>query len=71
MNESKHAQRVVEHFKGLLGEETCQSIDTETFDKLELMIESAIDASVLEAVNTAKGIANRAAHDISHIIEKI
>jgi len=70
MNESQHAERIVDHFKSLLGEDALKHIDNKVFAQLQLRIESAIDVSVLEAVNQAKNIAAGAARDISHIIEK-
>lgn len=71
MNEAKHSKKVVKHFKSLLSEELVSQIDEDHFAQLELMIESAIDASMLETINRAKSISAKATEDISHILEKI
>lgn len=71
MNETKHAAKVVEHFKSLLDEGTIAKIGEEHFNQLQLMIESAIDASTIEILQQAREIAGEAASRIDHLIEKI
>ncbi len=50
MNEFTHAQKVVEQFKTLLSREEIQGLEEEHMDELTLLIEAAIDAAVLEAL---------------------
>ncbi|MGV6859742.1 MAG: hypothetical protein ACWA5X_12330 [bacterium] len=45
----EHANKIVEQFQGLLGQEALACISDEHFKELSLLIESAIDASVLDA----------------------
>ncbi len=70
MNESKHAAQIVRRFRQQIGEECCQTIGNEQLAALELMIESAIDASVLEAIRHASEISAKASQDILHIAER-
>ncbi len=70
MNEARHARRIVQRFREQIGEETCRAIGEENLRALELMIESAIDASTLEAIRSASEISSQAAKDILRIIER-
>ena len=47
--ELKHAEKIVAHFKERLDEKAVKQIGAEHFDELSLMIEAAINASVLTA----------------------
>ncbi len=53
--ESKHAERVVARFREMLGEECRSHFSDEHFDELALLVESAIDAAVLEAKERVLG----------------
>lgn len=46
--QTKHAEQVVEHFKELLSESGRQHVGEKHFEQLALLVESAIDAAVLE-----------------------
>jgi len=48
MDESKHAQRVVENFKALLSPKAHEHVGKDHLEQLGLMIEAAIDASAIE-----------------------
>lgn len=69
MEIEKHAASVVKRFKEMLSEEQIESIGTEHFDELEVLIEAAIGSSeakalldAVEQVETlAKSIAQHAA----------
>ncbi len=50
---AKHANQVVEHFKQALPDSTRKHIGAKHFDELALMIESALSATVLEALEQA------------------
>lgn len=68
--ELKHAEKIVEHFKQVLEEEEVSQIGDEHFDQLALMIEAAINASVLatqektadQMIKLAEKIRSRAEH---------
>lgn len=47
MDESKHAEKVIEGFSALLSEEAKAHISEEHLQELALMVEAAIDASVI------------------------
>jgi len=50
MNEFSHARKVVDQFKQLLSSQEIQCLEDEHFDELVLLIEAAIDAAVLDAL---------------------
>jgi len=59
--ELKHAEKIVAHFKQVLDEKEIKQIGNEHFDELSLMIEAAINASVLTAMEqTADKVAKLA-----------
>ncbi len=45
----QHAEKIVAHFQDLIGEERSAAIGDDHFAELAILIESAIDASVLDA----------------------
>ncbi|MDK2779285.1 MAG: phosphatase [Pseudomonadota bacterium] len=47
----KHAEQIVEHFRSELGDELCRQIGDYHFGTLAVLIESAINTSVMTAVN--------------------
>ena len=49
-NFRKHAEDIVETFKGFLPPEVVDEISNEHFDELSMMIESAISSSVLRHI---------------------
>ncbi len=53
MRQAAHARQVVERFKAFLSEDEQAQLGEEHFDELSLLIESAIDASVLDAMERA------------------
>ncbi|HFD79430.1 MAG TPA: hypothetical protein ENK05_03400 [Gammaproteobacteria bacterium] len=53
--QSTQAEAAVQHFRELLGEEQARAIGARHFDKLHLIIESAIDAAVMEEINRYAG----------------
>jgi hypothetical protein len=48
-----HANRIVDAFKELLGEETAAQITQEHYDELSMLIESALSNSVIEELEKA------------------
>jgi predicted Co/Zn/Cd cation transporter (cation efflux family) len=62
-----HANRIVDAFKGLLGEEAAAQIGDEHYDELSMMIESALSSSVIEELeHAADKIAELAANVRKH-----
>jgi len=55
MNESKHAQRVIDNFKGLLSPAAHEHVGKNHLDQLGLMIEAAIDASTVDVLEEYAG----------------
>jgi len=55
-NFRRHAQEIVETFKGFLPGEVVEEIGDEHFDELSMLIESAISAAVLQHI---EGVADR------------
>lgn len=68
-DESTHAHQVVQHFRELLGKDLVARIGEPHLSELELMIESAIDASNLALIHQATEIAAKAHHDIERLIQ--
>ena len=54
-SQAQHAARITARFKALIGQESCTQIGDEHFAELSLIIESAIDSSVLEAERSVLG----------------
>ncbi len=70
MNEFSHAQKVVEQFKHLLSSHEIQAVDDEHFDELVLLIEAAIDAAVLDALEKTADRMEQLAKETRHLAEK-
>jgi len=59
--ELKHAEKIVAHFKNLLSDKHIAEIGPAHFDELSLMIEAAINSSVLTTLeHTADKVADMA-----------
>jgi len=69
IHESEHAKKVVDQFKVQLGE-SANSIDQALFDELALMVEAAIDASLVNALQESADIVSAAAKKIRNKAEK-
>lgn len=65
---SKHynmdAERVVNGFKEILGEEVASTISEADFDQLSMLVESAISTSVLAAVEIISDQLDAFAHNV-------
>lgn len=59
-----HAQKVVDNFRRVLGEELCNSIGDYHFSTLEVLIESAINTSVMAAMQLAE-------KDVEELLKKL
>ena len=70
MNEFSHARKVVEQFKRLLSEQENQCLGEEHFDELVLLVEAAIDAAVLEALEKTADRIEQLARETRHLAEK-
>jgi len=62
--QSKRAQKVVEHFRQVLSPSGRKAVTETHFEELGLMIESAIEAAILEEV---ANYANRLEHVIAEM----
>lgn len=62
--QSKHAHHVVKSFKNLIPEAALAQLREEHFEELALLIEAAIDATLVEQLNSASVIAEQAAKAI-------
>ncbi len=73
MNEmqSEHATRVVNAFKDILTEDAKTDVTEDHFRELALMIEAAIDASLVDQLNRASSIAQQAAADIQKLAKQV
>lgn len=69
-NEHTHAEKIVAHFKDLLSDEELRCIDPGHFDELALMIEAAIDASVLDAQERTADKIMQLANDVRNLAER-
>ncbi len=47
--QAAHARKVVDRFRAMIGDTCSQQLGDEHWDELSLLIESAIDAAVLQA----------------------
>ena len=65
-----HAARVVEQFRGMLGERARKAVGKSRFDDLAMMIEAAIDASIVEVAEESAGIVADASKRIRELAEK-
>ncbi len=70
MNEFTHAQKVVEQFKTLLSREEIQGLEAEHLDELTLLIEAAVDAAVLEALEKTADKLEQLAMETRRLAEK-
>ncbi len=59
-----HAQKVVNNFRRVLGEELCSHIGEYHFSTLEVLIESAINTSVMDAMQLAE-------QDVEELLKKL
>lgn len=67
--ELKHAEKIVAHFKNLLSEKNIEDIGDAHFDELSLMIEAAINASVLTVQERTADKVAKLAETIRHNAE--
>jgi len=65
--QSEHAIRVVNAFKAMLTEDARADVTEEHFGELALMIEAAIDASLVDQLNQASAIVQQAATEINKL----
>ncbi|MFQ5469076.1 MAG: hypothetical protein ACE5EH_02090 [Gammaproteobacteria bacterium] len=70
LDETKQAKKVIDRFKEGLPNEAIKAIDSHHFDELEIMIEAAIDASIVDVVKRSSTIVTGAAKEIQNIAEK-
>ncbi len=70
MNEFNHARKVVDQFKQLLSSQEIQCLEDEHFDELVLLIEAAIDAAVLDALEKTAERMEQLARETRHLAEK-
>ncbi len=70
MNEFSHARKVVDQFKQLLSSQEIQCLEDEHFDELTLLIEAAIDAAVLDALEKTADRMEELARETRHLAEK-
>ncbi|MCK5666817.1 MAG: hypothetical protein KAI17_25180 [Thiotrichaceae bacterium] len=64
--ELKHAEKIVTHFKNLLSDKDITEIGDAHFDELSLMIEAAINASVLTVQERTADKVAKMAEEIRH-----
>ncbi|HIP53724.1 MAG TPA: phosphatase [Chromatiales bacterium] len=65
----RHAEQIVSDFKGFLSEEARQAVGEENFDELSMMIESALSASVMDALEKAADQVDQVGASIRHSAE--
>ncbi len=63
-HQSKHAHHVVDSFKKLIPKRAHSHLTDEHFEELALLIEAAIDSSLVEGLGSASSIAEKAARQI-------
>lgn len=73
MNEmqSVHAARVVDSFKSILTDDARAHVSVEQFGELALLIEAAIDASLVDQLSKASSIAQLAASEINKLSKQV
>jgi len=65
--QSSHAHRVVDSFKSMLSEDAKSQVTDGHFEELALLIEAAIDASLVEQLNKASAIVQNAVTEIKKL----
>jgi len=65
--QSSHAESVVESFKSMLSDDAKGHISEAHFGELALLIEAAIDASLVDQAGRASSIAEAAAEQIKKL----
>ena len=70
MNESSHAQRVIDNFKGLLSPAAQEHVGKDHLDQLGLMIEAAIDASMVDILEEYAGKVAGVAREMRDRVER-
>jgi len=63
-HQSKHAHHVVESFKKVIPKSARSHLTDEHFEELALLIEAAIDSSLVAGLGNASSIAEKAAKKI-------
>jgi len=69
IQQTAHAQHVVDSFKARLPDAMSNDIGEEHFAELALLIESAISAAVLQEMEKAADKIDKLAHDVRHFAE--
>ena len=65
MQRTKHAQEIASRFRELV-EDAGDSLVASHYDELTLLIESGIDAALVDYMNSVAEKLERMAHDIRH-----
>jgi hypothetical protein len=68
MQRSKHAQEITNRFRELI-EDSGDSLDISHYDELSLLIESGIDAALVDYMESMAEKLEKMAHDIRHSAE--
>ena len=63
-SQSKHAHKVVKAFKKMIPEDAAKHLSEEYYEELALLIEAAIDSSLVEQLENAETIAKKAVKEI-------
>lgn len=69
MQQTQHAQKVVDAFKAKLSEEQRATVGEAHFDELSLLIESAMSTAVLDEMEKAADQVDALAHRLRHFAE--
>ena len=68
MKHTKHAQEITDRFKELV-ESAGDSLGTSHYDELSLLIESGIDAALVDYMEIMANNLEKMAHDVRHSAE--
>jgi len=66
-SQSNHAEHVVQSFNNMLTDDARAHISKEQLEELALLIEAAIDASLVEQLGKTAAIAQKAADEIKKL----
>ena len=70
MDEYSHSHKLVDRFRRMIGPDICSQIGEEHFEELALMIESAIDASLVDVLERSAEKVTLVAKEIRDMAEK-
>ncbi len=70
MQQSRHANEMAQRFREMV-ESTGDSLNEKHYDELRLIIESGLDAALVEAMEKIAGRLEEVAHEIKHSAETV